>query len=359
VRGHISPDSIRSEVSGRRVFACPDFFIDHFVKYPRTYPDLLEDLDRIMRQKGGNILGTRQYIAKGGNAVNTAIALGRLGVSVTLFTKTDRIGHHLLGLFTEGLPVDLSLVGSEGSASITAALEVFEEKGRLSNVMISDSGSLLTIGPEDISPRVESAIRSSDVVCFFNWAQTRRGTEIAKRVFSVAKEKKGCLTLIDVSDPSYRQEEIPSLIAQLFKSNLVDVLSLNENELSRISKCLGMPSVEDPRSPSEFFLRSFSSALGCSVDYHDSDLSMSVSDGESVAVPSFEVSLERVTGAGDAWNAGDITGYLAGLDREDRLLLANATAGFYISNPRPAPPTLDEVVGFIEVTPRKKRYQRG
>jgi len=351
--GHVSADQVLSRISSRRAFVSPDYFIDHFVRYPKPYPDLLEELNRIVGQGGGNVLGTKQYIAKGGNAVNTAVALGRLGVQVTLFTKTDDVGLHLLRLFTNGLPIDLSLVDPGASASMTTALEISDSEGKLSNIMVSDSGSLLAISQEDITEKVTSFIRRSEVVCTFNWAQTKRGTEIAKRVFTIAKENSESLTFIDISDPSYRANEIPSLIEQVFKPGLVDVLSLNENELSRLSKSLGMTSPSRSGAPPLGFLREFSDKLGCAIDYHTSDFSVSVAGGDVVTVPSFRISPLRMTGAGDTWNAGDIVGYLAGLATADRLLLANAVAGFYISNPKPICPTLAETLSFSEVTPTK------
>jgi sugar/nucleoside kinase (ribokinase family) len=351
--GRISADQVLSRISSRKVFVSPDYFIDHFIRYPKPYSDLLRELDRTVGQGGGNVLGTRQYMAKGGNAVNTAVALGHLGVQVALFTKTDAIGLHLLRFFANGLPIDLSLVDPSGSASMTAALEVSDQDGKLSNIMINDSGSLLAIGQEDITEDVASFIRGSDVACAFNWAQTKEGTEIAKKVFAIAKESSECITFIDISDPSYRTNDIPSLIEQVFKPGLVDVLSLNENELSRLSKSLGMTTPSESRVLPSGFLRKFSDTLGCTIDYHTSDFSTSVSHNDVITVPSFQVSPVRMTGAGDTWNAGDIVGHLAHLATTDRLLLANAAAAFYISNPQPICPTLVEAVSFLKGTPTK------
>jgi len=350
---HVAPDEVRARTAPCRVFVSPDFFIDHLVRYPGAYSDLVKEFNRIMGQGGGNVLGTEQYITKGGNAVNTAVALGRLGIRTTLFTKTSRVGLHLLKLFTEDLPIDLSLVDSRGSPSITTALEVRDDNGRLSNMMISDSGSLLSIGPGDVTEDVAASLRRMDLVCVFNWAQTKRGTEIAEKVFSTAKDSAHCLTFIDISDPSYRLGEIPSLVERLFKPGLVDVLGLNENELRRIAASLGMNASESERGHSLSFLKQFANRLGCAVDYHTTDFSASASGEGVFQVPSFQVSPVRMTGAGDTWNAGNIVGYLAKLEPTDRLLLANAAAGFYISNPEPVPPTLDDAMGFSATVPRK------
>jgi len=223
--------------------------------------------------------------------------------------------------------------------------------------MMNDSGSLLALGQRDITEGVASSIRDSDVACVFDWAQMTEGTEIVKKVFTIAKENSDSLTFIDISDPSYRMKEIPSLIEQVFRPGLADILSLNENELGRLSKSLGMTPPRKSGAPSSDFLREFSDMLGCVVDYHTSDFSMSVVHGDIVTVPSFHISPARMTGAGDAWNAGDIAGYLAHLAPADRLLLANAVAGSYISNPQPICPTMAQAVSFSEGTPMKEYYQ--
>ncbi len=70
-----------------------------------------------------------------------------------------------------------------------------------------------------------------------------------------------------------------------------------------------------------------------------------VRDSE-VMVPAFKVSVLRATGAGDAWNAGNIFGDALGLPDSRRLTLANAVAAYYISSPAGEHPTLPNLVDF-------------
>jgi sugar/nucleoside kinase (ribokinase family) len=64
--------------------------------------------------------------------------------------------------------------------------------------------------------------------------------------------------------------------------------------------------------------------------------------------PAFDVELHRSTGAGDAWNAGNIFGELLDLTPAIRLCLANAVAGYYVSSKRAVHPTVDDLIAFVK-----------
>ncbi|MEM4316188.1 MAG: hypothetical protein QXT66_07575, partial [Nitrososphaerota archaeon] len=61
------------------VVVMPDFFRDHFLYYPRSSAQFIEDFMTVFRKGGGEIAGYPQRIAVGGNAVNTSAALASLG----------------------------------------------------------------------------------------------------------------------------------------------------------------------------------------------------------------------------------------------------------------------------------------
>ena len=56
----------------------------------------------------------------------------------------------------------------------------------------------------------------------------------------------------------------------------------------------------------------------------------------------------RATGAGDAWDAGNILGDGNGLSGECRLMLANAVAACYLSGSSGAHSTRLELARFVE-----------
>jgi sugar/nucleoside kinase (ribokinase family) len=65
-------------------------------------------------------------------------------------------------------------------------------------------------------------------------------------------------------------------------------------------------------------------------------------------VPTYQLHPLRTTGAGDSWNGGNILGLLLNLDPGERLLLANAVAGYYIVSPVARRQDLDEIIDFIK-----------
>ena len=72
-----------------------DFFVDRLIKLNSTkqFFDALADKARF---GGGSVRGIPTVDMKGGNAVNIAYCLARLGVKVTLFTIADDIGSAII-----------------------------------------------------------------------------------------------------------------------------------------------------------------------------------------------------------------------------------------------------------------------
>jgi sugar/nucleoside kinase (ribokinase family) len=324
-----------------RVLALPDFFLDVIVTYGAELARFISDVEEAAGRGGGSLSFKSHRLMRGGNAANTASALAMLGAKVRLATRTSKLGLKLLRLLLPS-SVDLSLARGDGDLSTTVALEV-EVGGRLCNIMISDPGSLADYGPEDLAHGIHEAIASSSHVCIFNWASNRRGTQLAEAVLREAKEAGGAKTFMDTSDPSKRAEEIPDLIRRVFKRDLLDALSVNENEVRLYAKHVVSEDLSDPLKCAEALHRE----LGLRVDLHTASYSATLEGGELHLAPSFNVKPLRATGAGDAWNAGDIYGWSIGLRPRLRLLLANAVAAYYISSPNASHPTKPQVADFL------------
>ncbi len=90
----------------------------------------------------------------------------------------------------------------------------------------------------------------------------------------------------------------------------------------------------------------FKRTIAARIDYHSPRYAVSIGK-ETTFFPTFNVDLHRSTGAGDAWNSGNIFGELLGLSPAARLCLANAVAGYYVSSRRGTHPTVDDLVTFI------------
>ena len=343
---------LESEIQEINVAVMPDFFLDRLISLNCDVKNLCRMLGKVVKRDGGSIDGIEQVDLKGGNAVNTASALAALDVKVTPIVCTNKLGLKLMKSYLNPRKVDLSHVKIYDDASITTAIELEIEKGKV-NVMLRDVGALADFGPQDLNDDDFEAIENADYVCVFNWAGTRRfGTELAETIFHRVKTAGKGKTYCDTADPTTNKEKIPKLM-KVLQSKHVDILSLNGNEAICYASQLN-DKIEKLAKASEFddlakeSARILASRLSARIDLHTATFSATLTKKSETIVPAFKVPVLRVTGAGDAWNAGNILGDVYELSHKHRLALANAVAAYYVSNPKGTHPTRKKLVQFIE-----------
>lgn len=331
----------------------PDFFLDHFLPYESPLDVFIDDVSKIASHGGGNIPFKRLVLSQGGNATNTALALARLDAKVHLIVRTDGLGLVLLRHFFRGSGADLSHVKTDGRLASTIALEV-EREGKLANVMINDSGSVVDFGFDTLTHGDLDVISNSNFVGIFNWTQNLEGGKLLLGLLHHLEKNRAVKTFFDSGDPTPRSSERGILMNDLMRSKRLDVFSLNENEAVQFALSL------DPKLSLERRVNTPGAALTCArfihdklgvqVDLHTKDYAVSLVRGEVSFAPSFIVPIRRSTGAGDAWNAGNIYGRACDLAPDERLLLANAVAGYYISSPYARHPSRRDLSSFLERT---------
>ena len=217
-----------------RVVTMPDFYLDYILSYPGNLEDLTASLETVARRGGGNLLGWKHLVGRGGNSPNLAAQLIALGVEVVPIIETNELGYDILSQSLKG--IDLSHVTRTGTMSSTLSLEA-DYSGRKVNIMMSNPASHANFGPEKLSRKDKEVIRKSDFVVVLNWGQNQRGTDLAEEVFKTAREGGG-VTFFDPGDPSSNQKGLQELNNRVLVPGLVDVLSLNENELLQIGETL-------------------------------------------------------------------------------------------------------------------------
>lgn len=333
-----------------KVVAMPDFYLDYLLAFPGKLDEMANAMVDVAEKGGGNLLGWKHLIGRGGNASNFSAQLSNLDVNVVPIIETDEFGKMALAHFLKN--VDLSHVTSTGSVSRTLAFEA-EYSGRRVNIMASDPGSLSSFGPEKLGENDKELIREADFVCVFNWNQNLRGTELAEYVFKTAKTEGKAVTFFDPGDPTSRAGDIPGLNERVLSRGLVDVLSVNENELTQLASAVSEETGESEGEEADplFQAASVFSMLGSRVDLHTPGFSATFIDGQRERVLCANATPFKVTGAGDAWNAGDILAQCIGLGHKERLVFANATAAAYMRRPDLKPCSLAEIleqVGEIE-----------
>jgi ribokinase len=342
-------DFLRSKPRELTVVTMPDFFLDRLINLHRTPSVFHKDLVRVTQRKGGSIDNIEQSELRGGNAVNTASALTALGASVTPIVCTNKVGLQLLKLYLRSGKVDLSHVKLFDDASITTALE-FEAGGGKTNVMLRNVGALARFGTQYLNDDDFKAIDNADYVCIFNWAGTKHfGTRTARNVFHRVKTSGKGKTYFDTADPTPNKNEIPNLVQAVLKRNDLDILSLNENEAicyaSQITKRAKTTSLRLDQAAQKA-AKALATQVHARVDLHTTSFSATFQGTKETVVPAFKVPVLRATGAGDAWDAGNIVGDANKLSDSCRLALANAVAACYISSADGTHPTLKQLASF-------------
>ena len=328
----------RKEVSLLHVVMLPDFFVDHFVSFD-TVEKTCSAVKTVAAQGGGNLPGIKQRITQGGNAANTALALVRLGINAHLICRTNPLGMHLLRYFLGNDGVDLSGVKVDGDLAITTALEFKEHHA---NVMIGDPGSIANFSFDLLDDHDRELIASANLVGVTNWNLNRSGTELACKIFELAK-KHHRRTFFDSGDPSPKVFDIPDLINKVLSNPELDIFGLNENELKYYSNS-SYQTQEEMISAAVLLKKK----IPARIDLHTSLFSGSVHNN-FIVVPTMSLStVHRSTGAGDAWNAANLFADLLGFADDERLLFANMFAGSYISSPDGVHLTFDMFINFIK-----------
>lgn len=336
----------------------PDFFIDRLVNLNWNVKTFSEKLEKKVQRKGGSIDSIRQMEIRGGNAVNTASALAALGVKVTPIVCTNNLGLQMIENYLKEYAVDLSHVKIFKHASMTTAMELKGDGGKV-NIMLRDIGALANFGPQNLNDRDLEVIENADYVCIFNWSGTRRfGTELAQTVFRHVKKVGRGKTYYDTADPTPNKRKIPELVRKILQTNYVDILSVNENEAICYASQLSCKAKEPKKGMgldcwAVECAKFLSTHIPARIDLHTTSLSATFTKEGETVIPAFNVPVLRATGAGDTWNAGNILGDACNLSDGCRLTLANAVAAYYISNPNGEHPTRKQLIKFCEELKRK------
>jgi ribokinase len=329
------------------IVVMPDFFIDRIIKL-KSKEDFIDILTEKSKFGGGSIRDMPTVDIKGGNAVNIAYCLAKLGVKVTLYTISDKIGAAVLVHIFSKFGDNVNLRIADGKHGLTTSFEFINEQGFKANVMLSDIGDNINFGPERINSVDDLKIlRNADGVVVVNWASNSSATQLTEHVF---KNSPKSLHFIDPADIETRRQEFLDSLTKM--GDIIDILSINENECNSLARAVGF----DPLISSNDYdsgdvknaATKLAGKLGVSIDLH-TRIGAAWSNGRETAFANaIKVEPKTLTGAGDSWDAADILGYLAGLDTTERLLFSNAYVSLYIRNPLAEPASINDVLEMLE-----------
>ncbi|MFL6430818.1 MAG: carbohydrate kinase family protein [Nitrososphaeraceae archaeon] len=325
----------------------PDFFIDRIIKL-NSKEDFIDALTEKAKLGGGSIRGMPTVDIKGGNAVNIAYCLAKLGAKVTLFTISDKIGAAVLRHIFSKFEDKVNLRIADGKHGLTTSFEFINEQGFKANVMLSDTGDNINFGPERVNSVDDLKIlRNADGVVVVNWASNSSGTQLIEHVF---KNSPKSLHFIDPADIETRRQEFLDSLTKI--ADIIDILSINENECNSLAKAIGfdflIPSNNYDSGDVKNAAAKLAGKVGVSIDLH-TRIGAAWSNGRETAfAKAIKVEPKTLTGAGDSWDAADILGYLAGLDTKERLVFSNAYVSLYIRNSLAEPACIKDVLELLE-----------
>jgi ribokinase len=327
------------------IVVMPDFFVDRIITL-ESKENLFDTLTEKAKLGGGSIRGIPTKDVKGGNAVNIAYCLAKLGAKVSLFTVAGELGATMIRQTFSQFGDKVTLRIASGRTGLTTAFEFPHENTRV-NVMVSDIGDNSNFGPERINSEADMAIlNNADGVMVVNWASNLKGTELAEFSF---KNSPSAFHFLDPADIDTRKHDFRDSLGKL--ASLTDCLSINENECKSLADALGFGHVLGPGYSADevkAVAKKIAEKVGISTDLH-TRIGAAWSNGkESTFAYTIKVDAKTLTGAGDSWDAADIVGYLAGLDPQERLLFANCCSSLYVRDPNGEAPTMNKVLEMVE-----------
>ncbi|WP_458744171.1 PfkB family carbohydrate kinase [Candidatus Nitrosocosmicus sp. T] len=349
---------IRETRDQPQVTILPDFFVDRIIEVS-DYPVFINDIPKKIIAGGGSMRGYSSVDIKGGNAVNMAYSLAKLDVRVELFTIADEIGSAILHTVFLPFKANVNLNITKGKHGLSTVFEFLNSSSSPSNVMVSDVGDNDNFGPELIqSQKVQTILRSSDAVIMTNWSSNLRGTELLDYVFANSPTS---VHFLDPADIEKRCFEFINVIKN--RSNLIDFLSINENEYNLIIEALKsviefnentlltFDSNLYPNNINAFCesAKLLSNFVNLTVCIHTTKGSVISNGHESLFVDSIVPSkIDIVSGAGDSWDAGFIYGHLFGFTTIEKICFANLLSSLHVGNLFGDNPSLSEIIDYIK-----------
>jgi ribokinase len=214
-----------------RVTVLPDFFVDRIIEVT-DHSKFVSETKKKIKAGGGSMRGYSSVDIKGGNAVNVAYCMAKLGICIDLYTVADKIGNSILKSVFAPFGEAVKLYVKKGKQGLSTVFEFSNDQNTYSpsNVMVSDVGDNDNFGPDILeSKNFISNLRSSDAVILTNWASNLMGTDLLHFVF---KNSPDAVHFLDPADIEQRCFEFINMLKT--NSNLVNFLSINENEFNQL-----------------------------------------------------------------------------------------------------------------------------
>ena len=257
---------------------------------------------------GGESTASKMVISPGGAAANVAVALARLGFKVGFIGALgkDIIGKFLYDDLTRE-NVDVSNIVWRDEFSGIMSIAVTRDGER---TIMGFRGANKLLSPKDVK---KDYVISSKIVFISGYALLEEPQRSAAfKVISLAR-KSNVKIFIDVCEPlaNCGASELSKIIGKIY------CMFLNLREFKILFR--------DNKSSIETFLEKYSEIIVIKMGKKGAK---ALTSKFKVKIPVFNVKVIDTTGAGDAFDAGFIAGFLKRLSFREALILASALAAW-------------------------------
>ena len=262
----------------------------------------------------------------GGAPGNFAYHCRCLGADSRLVTRVgdDALDREVLRRFRDlGLPVEAVQVDADRP---TGTAEVAIDAGGQPRYTIIEDVAWDRIEATDVALRLAAR---ADAVCFGTLAQRSETSRRSIRSLVVAA-KPGAIRLLDVN---FRPPFVDAAIVAE-SLDLADALKLNDEELPALAAMLGLP--DGVREPMAELAHRYRLSLVALT--RGAQGSLLLADGEWSDAPGIHAQVVDNVGAGDAFTAALVVGWLAGRPLDEINARANEVAAYVCSQPGGTPP---------------------
>ncbi len=255
-------------------------------------------------------------LSYGGDALNEAVVLAKLGAEVELFSTlgTDEAGEQIIN-YLSSLGIRTRGIGRKPNIPTGTNIVLVDDKGER-YFLTNPQGSLRKLAEEDLTPHTDTG---SGIVSFAGiFVSPLLDIPAMTRLFAAVKKRPGRVLAADMTKAK-KGETLSDLAPAL---RYVDYILPNESEVALLT------GIDAPRENARLLTEA---GAGCAVIKRGKEGCLVFKDGEYIELPAYPgVKALDSTGAGDTFAAGFIYALSQGFSLRDCGLFANAAASIAV-----------------------------
>mgnify|MGYP000206330336 CR=1 FL=1 len=312
----------------------------------------LKDFGELIVERSGGGVGVEivpKRRCEGGFAINTGRIAGCLGLKPVL---PGLYGEKEIDPAYQEF-ADICQLTSLGNPALTLAFEFTNGK-----LLMSDLGAVSNLSWTDFEKHYSEAeikelFTGIDILGLGYWSLTSNFDELflgfMKQYDSLTPPKRMFFDFADIKKKSSESFMKSLELIQQYNSKIPMTFSLNHHEIMELFARVDVECAEASPEAIAAALPIARDKIGFDelvVHTPDFAVASSTAEGEAVAMQERQTKVVRLAGAGDSFNGGYICASLGDLPIKQRLVLANATTAFFVT--QGTGPNKEQLIAQIE-----------